>query len=138
MTETLPTPQDVEEILKRGPFNRWLGLRVMKVSLDSIEVVATWREEWIVNPQHRYTHGGILAAVVDVAADWAMVARFGRGVPTIDLRVDYHRPALPGDLTATGRVVKGGKTFSVAEALVFDTDKKLVASGRGAYLSAVP
>ena len=47
-----------------------------------------------------------LAALVDLAADWAMVTRTGRGVPTIDMRVDYHAAAMPGDLTVKGRVVK--------------------------------
>jgi acyl-coenzyme A thioesterase PaaI-like protein len=44
------------------------------------------------NPDRRYTHGGVLAALVDLGADWAMVKTLGLGVPTIDLRVDYHSP----------------------------------------------
>ena len=70
---------------------------------DGIEIKAKWREEWVVNPQRRYTHGGILAALIDIGADLAMVRHTGRGVPTIDMRVDYHAPAMPGDLTRTAR-----------------------------------
>ncbi len=62
----------------------------------------------MVNPERRYTHGGILAALVDLAADWAMVKQTGRGVPTIDMRVDYHRPPCRGDLIARGKVVRAG------------------------------
>ena len=90
------------------------------------------------NPERRYTHGGILATLVDLAADWALVSRTGRGVPTIDLRVDYHRAAMPGPLTIRGEVVHAGRQFSVAEAKVFDGDGKLLASGRGTYLTAPP
>jgi uncharacterized protein (TIGR00369 family) len=75
---------------------------------------------------------------VDLAADWALVSKTGRGVPTIDLRVDYHRAALQGDLTVKGKVIKFGSQVSVSEAQVFDKDGKLVASGRGAYSTATP
>lgn len=137
MSEAM-TPEKVEAMLTRGPYHQWLGLKVLRVDEDGIELRATWREEWVVNPDRRYTHGGILAALVDLAADWAMVAKTGRGVPTIDLRVDYHRAAMPGDLTARGRIVKFGGQLSVAEASVFDKDGTLVASGRGVYMTAPP
>ena len=132
------TPAAVEEMITRGPFNKWLGLRIHKVDAEGIELTATWREEWVVNPQRRYTHGGILAAIIDLTADWALVAHTGRGVPTIDMRVDYHRAAMPGDLTAKGRIVKLGSQFSVSEASVYDKDGALLASGRGVYLTAAP
>jgi uncharacterized protein (TIGR00369 family) len=137
MTEKL-TPAAVEEMITRGPFNKWLGLRIQKVDEEGIDLTATWREEWVVNPQRRYTHGGILAAIIDLTADWALVAHTGRGVPTIDMRVDYHRAAMPGDLTAKGRIVKLGSQFSVSEASVYDKDGALLASGRGVYLTAPP
>ena len=128
----------VQQLLRRGPFHAWLGLQVLKVEPDAIEIKAQWREEWMVNPERRYTHGGILATLVDLSADWALYTRTGRGVPTIDLRVDYHRAALPGDLVARGQVVKWGSQFSVAEAQVYDSEDHLVASGRGVYLTASP
>ena len=59
-------------------------------------------------------------------------------VPTIDLRVDYHAAAMPGDLTAKGKVVRQGGQFSCAEASIYDKDGKLLASGRGTYFTAPP
>jgi len=139
MTETtLPTKEEVQARLRRGPYHEWLGIEVLSVAEGEIELSAKWREEWVVNPDGRYTHGGILAALVDLTADWALVSQTGRGVPTIDLRVDYHRAAMPGDLRAKGKVVKFGSQVSVAEAHVYDADGKLLASGRGAYSTARP
>jgi uncharacterized protein (TIGR00369 family) len=77
-----------------------------------------------------------LATLVDLGADWAMVSRTGRGVPTINLHVDYHAPAMPGDLTIRGKIVRMGGQFSTAEARVFDREGNLLASGRGTYLTA--
>jgi uncharacterized protein (TIGR00369 family) len=132
------TLDEVQALITRGPYHQWLGLRVVAFTDDAIEIKATWREEWVVNPERRYTHGGILAALVDLAADWAMVTKTGRGVPTIDLRIDYHAAAMPGDLTAKGKVIRFGGQFSTAEAQVFDAGGKLLASGRGTYLTASP
>src|ERR1700756_2191668 len=134
----VPSVEDVQKLLSRGPYHQWLGLKVIAVGEGSIELTATWREEWVVNPDRGYTHGGVLAALVDLAADWAMVKNLGRGVPTIDLRVDYHAAAMPGDLTARGKVVRFGGQFSTAEAQVLDASGKLLASGRGTYFTAPP
>ncbi len=130
--------QSVQEMLLRAPYHRWLGLSVLALDENGIDIRATWREEWVVNADKRYTHGGVLAALVDLAADWALVKRTGRGVPTLDLRVDYHAAAMPGDLIAKGRVIKAGGTISTAEAHVYDLEGKLLASGRGSYFTAKP
>ncbi|EJN06631.1 PaaI family thioesterase [Herbaspirillum sp. YR522] len=131
-TEVIPSAEEVQARLLRGPYHQWLGIEVQQVGPGSIDLSARFREEWVVNPEGGYIHGGILAALVDLSADWALVATTGRGVPTIDVRVDYHRPAR-GNLRAEGRVVKTGRQFSVAEAKVFDAEGQLVASGRGVY-----
>jgi uncharacterized protein (TIGR00369 family) len=132
------TIERAQELIDRGAYHRWLGIKVIALHDDGIELTATWREEWVVNPERRYTHGGVLAALIDLTADWAMVKNLGRGVPTIDMRVDYHSPAFPGDLTLRGKVVRMGSQFSCAEAQIFDAQGKLLASGRGTYFTAPP
>ena len=132
------TLEQIQAIITRAPFHQWLGLTVLAVGDDSIEIKATWREEWVVNVERRYTHGGILAALIDLAADFALIKQTGRGVPTIDMRVDYHRAAMPGDLTARGKVVRFGGQFTTAEAEIIDSEGKLIATGRGTYFTAPP
>ena len=138
MSEQQLSVEKLQELISRGPFNRWLNFTVLKSGADGVEIKAAWREEWVVNVERRYTHGGILAAILDVAADYAIAAQLGRPVPTIDLRVDYHKPAMPGDLTAKARIVRIGSQYSTAEAYLYDKDGALVASGRGTYFTASP
>lgn len=132
------TIEKLQQIISRGPFNQWLNFTILKIDAAGIELKAAWREEWVVNPDRRYTHGGILAAIVDVAADYAIAAQLGRPVPTIDIRVDYHKAAMPGDLTAKAQIVRNGSQYSTAEAYVYDKEGALVASGRGTYFTAPP
>ena len=137
MSERL-TIERLQQLITRGPFNQWLNFTVLKADENGLEVSVKWREEWVVNPDRRYTHGGILASIVDVVADYAIAAELGRAVPTIDLRVDYHKAAMPGDLTAKARVVRMGSQYSTAETSVYDKAGALVASGRGTYFTAPP
>ena len=136
MAEAKYTMESLEQRLAVGPFNRWLGFKVLKMDNSGLELKATWREEWVVGIERGYTHGGILASIIDVAADYAIAVQLGRPVPTIDIRVDYHRAAMPGDLIAKARVVRLGSQYSTAEASVYDGAGTLVASGRGTYNTA--
>ena len=136
MTENIVDQEKLQERLVANKFNAWMGLKITKLDDHSIEITMNWREEMISNPKARWTHGGILGALVDVTADFMIAAKVGAPAPTVDLRTDYHRAATPGNLRAVGKIIKIGGTFSTAEAEVFDEEGKLIASGRGVYFTA--
>lgn len=125
----------LDAMVRGSPFHQWLGVGLRKLESDSVELGMPWREEFVSDPVIRYTHGGILAALIDLAADFAIAAKLGRGVPTIDMRVDYHKAAMPGPLIARARVIKLGGTLATAEAQIYDERHALIASGRGVYLT---
>jgi len=132
------TEAELAERLSVAPFHKWLGLELTEMTDDSIIIRVPWREEFVVNVDVGYTHGGILATLIDVAADYAIAAKLGRPVPTIDMRVDYHRAAMKGDLIVEAKALKLGAMFSTGEAWVYDEAGKLLASGRGVYFTAPP
>lgn len=130
--------EQIEALILRAPFHRWLGLEVVHAADGLIEMKAIWREEWIANADRRHTHGGILAALIDIGANWALATKLGTGSPTIDLRTDYHSPAFQGDLIVKGSVLKFGRRLSTAEACILTAEGKAVASGRGVFLTERP
>ncbi len=138
MAENIVSLEKLQARLTANPFNAWMGLAITALDEETIEVTMSWREEMVSNPQARRTHGGVLSALVDVAADFMIAAKVGAPAPTVDLRVDFHRAAAPGDLRAVGRVIRIGGTFSTAEATVYDSEDRLIASGRGLYYTAPP
>lgn len=129
------TVADVQAIVDRSAYLTWLGIKVLSVGEDTLEIKATWRPEWVANPKVGQTQGGIHAALIDFAANLAMIGKMGGPVLTIDLRIDYHRVAMKGDLTVRGKVIKFGRTVGTSEAEVFDEQGKLLASGRGSFLT---
>lgn len=82
----------------------------------------------------RQFHGGPLAALIDVAGDFAVGMLIGGGVPTMNLRIDYLRPAVGEYMEAIAVVRRMGKTSSVVDIDVMSSDGKLVAIGRGTYV----
>lgn len=119
-----------------SPFQRWLGLRVTEVDEGRMRVSLPWKEDLVSNPNPPTVHGGILASVIDLLGLYSVLTTGNASLATVDLRVDYHRPAGPGDMFAEAHVIKLGTKVSTAETKVFDGDGKLLASGRGVYLMA--
>ncbi len=129
-----------EQIFKRiekrfsNGFHQWLGVRLTAVEDEWVEIECPWRDEFEGAPGT--CQGGVLATLIDMAAEYAIAARLGDPVPTINLRVDYHIPVRPGQLVARARVVKPGATVTTAETRILDFEGKLVCSGRGSFFSA--
>ena len=135
----LPNKLDFDELaamVASAPFHRWMNLHLLALNERDVVIEMPWRDEIVSNTKHGYAHGGLLATLIDLTADYAVAAKLGRGVPTVDMRVDFHRPAMPGVLRTTGRVIKLGRTLATAEAWVADEAGKLLASGRATFLAA--
>lgn len=128
--------QQLQAVVDRSSFNRWLGMKVDAVGERSVTLRITWRDELVSSPERQSTHGGVIAALIDCSADYAIAAALGHAVPTIDLHIDYHRVATHGDLIAEASITHLGSTMGAASARVTDVDGRLVASGRGLYMVA--
>ena len=128
----------IQDLVDRSPNNTWLGLRVIRADAEGVEIEAAWREEFISAPERRAVHGGVLAALVDSGAVFAVVARTGLLAATVDLRTDYHAVPISAAMRLTGQVVHQGRRISTAEARVLDRDDRLVASGRATVFSLEP
>jgi len=121
--------------LAESPYHRFLGLELQRYDDGLVEIVMPFREEFLREDGSDWLHGGIIASLIDIAGDYAVYSRTGGDVPTVDLRIDYLRPAKRGSLRATGRIVKVGRRVGVADVEVRDEQGQVVAVGRGVYAS---
>ena len=121
-----------------SPFMRFLGLEMVRAEKGLVEIRLPFRDEFLRNDGSDWLHGGVVSALADIAGDYAVISETSMGVPTIDMRVDFLRPARRGDLTAIGRTVRVGKTISVADVEIRDATGTLVAVGRACYASPRP
>lgn len=134
-TKKLQKP-DIEAIFSRSPFIRFMNLEVLRVDHDKGEFAVRMplRAEYERREGTQQFHGGAIAALIDVVGDFALGMLVGGGVPTMNLRVDYLRPAVGAFLEGIAVVRKTGKTSAVIDIDIFSEDRKLVAIGRGTYV----
>ena len=128
----------IQAMLDRSPFIQFLGLKVTATDLAKQEVTmrAEMRPEFERGAQSGQWHGGPIAAIIDTVGDYALGMVLGRGLPTVNFRVDYLRPAINTGLTTTARVRRAGRTVGVVDVDVFDDKQALVAVGRATYSTA--
>jgi uncharacterized protein (TIGR00369 family) len=129
------TISELQVNLDRSPFIAFLGLKVVEAdpAREQVTMTCTMRPEFERGAGTGQWHGGPLAAIIDTVGDYALVMALRRGLPTINFRVDYLRPAIKTGLLITARVRRAGKSVGVVDVDVFDDRKALVAVGRGAY-----
>jgi uncharacterized protein (TIGR00369 family) len=130
---TIPFPP-----LDDSPYQRWLHLEWVKAERGLVEIRLPWQDAFLRAEGSDWYHGGVIAALIDIAGDYALWTEVGSGLPTIDLRVDWLRPARKGALLARGRTVRAGRTVCCADIEVFDEQGVLVAIGRGTYATPKP
>jgi uncharacterized protein (TIGR00369 family) len=125
----------IEAMLGRSAFIRFLDLEVVSLDVEREELVLRMpmRPELERGPGSGQFHGGPIAAFVDVVGDYVLVMLLGGGVPTINFRVDFLRPAVSVALLGTGRLRRAGRTVGVVDVDVHDAEGRLVAVGRGCY-----
>ena len=80
--------------------------------------------------------GGLIVTLVDYAFYLAVKSRLspGQKTVTVELKVNFIAGALEGELTATARVVSGGRRIIVVEGDVKDNNGVVVARGLSTYM----
>ncbi len=134
------TKEDIQKLLDRSPFISFLNMEVTDASEDKqqITIRTPMRPEFERGSGTGQWHGGPIAAVIDTVGDYAAAMILGRGLPTVNFRVDYIRPALNTALNAIGTVRRLGKSVGVVDVDVFDDRGALVAIGRATYSTLTP
>ena len=140
MTKPKPEPlsrDQVQQLFDRSPFISTLGLKVVSLDYDASELTV----EMALQPAFERSagskqfHGGPIASLIDTVGDFAIGMMLGGGVPTINIRIDYLKPAVGDGLVAVARVRRAGRTVTVVDIDVFNAKHEPVAIGRGTYAS---
>jgi uncharacterized protein (TIGR00369 family) len=135
LSASRPDQQELHDLLQSSPFHQLFDLGCTRADAEAGEVELLMRYTPAVerSPGSGQYHGGAIASLIDIAGDYALWAVLGHGVPTINIRIDYLRPAAATDLRATARVRRAGRTVGVVDIDVCDDQQRLVAVGRGTY-----
>jgi len=130
-------------------FNQTLGLKVLHLGPGGPRLAFEMRPELVGHYQYGRLHGGVISATLDAMAGLAiMVAlgekhvdesaeqvmhRFAR-LGTIDLRVDYLRPGIGTQFTASAEILRLGGRVGSAQMRLVNEDGTLIATGAASYM----
>lgn len=119
-----------EFFLDQAAFHRWAGLRLLALAPGRAELGFTAAEPLLVPNSNikgaDYVHGGILNALLEPAALFAMLGHMQETekAVTVDIHVQHMRPVEKGaTVLLVGRLKRRGKSlaFCEAEAIVDGT-----------------
>jgi uncharacterized protein (TIGR00369 family) len=134
---------------ERIVFNQVLGLRIETLEGESVAASLDMRHELIGHFTHQRLHGGVISATLDAMGGLATMAAIGARhldeppearlarfskLGTIDLRVDYLRPATGPRFSATAQVLRLGSRVASTRMEFFDAQARLLATGSAAYI----
>ena len=124
-------------IVNRSPYFALLSMEIKDLQWGT-SLLEVQLEEKHLQP-FGMVHGGVIASVVDAAAFWAVFPQVekGKGLTTVETKINYLAPAQKGKLLAQGRCIKMGRSLALGEAQVKDAEGVLVAHGT-ATMMVVP
>jgi len=87
----------VEQFIRTLPHGQALGIQLVSCdpTLGRCVLSQPWREELVGDPDSGVLHGGVITALLDTLSAACVIARSIRPQATLDLRIDYLRPATP-------------------------------------------
>jgi uncharacterized protein (TIGR00369 family) len=116
-----------------------LGFRFVSVSPARGSLEVPWREDLVGDPDTGVIAGGVVTSLLDHTCGMAMAAAAGEepfSTATLDLRIDYMRPAAPRTgVIAEAHCYKLTRTIGFVRAEAWDVDRSdLVATAQAAFI----
>jgi uncharacterized protein (TIGR00369 family) len=135
------TPERLAEIadriLRYLPQAQALNFGLVSVDVARAALKAPWREDLMGDPDTGVIAGGVVTTLLDHVCGLAVqtATEDGFGGPTLDLRIDYMRPAAPRTaVIGEAHCYKLTRTIAFVRATAYDADPSdPVATAQGTF-----
>ena len=120
------------------PHNRTLGMSCVELADGRATYVLPYADKLIGNPITRVLHGGAITALMDAASGAAAFMKLERptSLATLDLRIDYLKPAEPGrDVTCLAECYKRTRNVAFVRSVAYHENvNDPIASSTGTFM----
>ncbi len=128
--------------VERAPHMLDTGMRITAVSPDRGSMSMPARPDWVGDPGRQVLHPGVLTVLADSACGLAVGAALPQRVPyaTLDLRMDYLRPAGPGHaLHCEAHCYRLTRSVAFVRAEVWQADRaQPIATAQATFMLSTP
>jgi uncharacterized protein (TIGR00369 family) len=131
------------ELMTGGiPWGRRMSFRVTKLEKGRVWGLQPWKERLVGDPDTGVIHGGVLTAFLDNLSGMAASSSLNeaRFVSTLDLRIDYMRPAEP-----KREIIGEAECYHITRNVCFthawayhENRDKVIATAAGAFAINMP
>jgi len=130
-------------------FNKVIGLKVTSLRPDGVTGRVDMKSDLIGHFAYNRLHGGVISASLDAMAGLAVMAAIGARhmdeaplqrlqrftrLGTIDLRIDYLRPAIGDHFELRASVTRLGSRVASTRMEFLGADGELLSTGAAAYI----
>ncbi len=120
------------------PHNQDLGIEMLEAQGGRALAKLPYQERLIGNPETGVIHGGVVTTVIDTVCGLAVMTALDEVQPiaTLDLRIDYLKPAKPSeDLLARAHVYKVTRQVVFVRAVAYQSDEEQpIANAVGTFM----
>ncbi len=120
--------------MNEAPYFQLLGMEVVELAEGYARMIVPVNDS--MNSALGTLHGGVLSSLSDSAVAMALFTVIGPGDKpvTVELNINYLRPAGDSQLTATARIVSRGRTIAVGDVDITDDLDRLIAKSRATFM----
>ncbi len=130
--------QAIKAMNQGSPHARALGIETISIGPEGSVLRAAYKPELVGDPETGVIAGGVVTALLDHACGQAVHTALEQfmTIATLDLRIDYMRPAEPGkDLFARAHCYKATRSVAFVRAVAYDNDPDdPVAAAQAAFM----
>jgi uncharacterized protein (TIGR00369 family) len=135
-------PDDPGELMSALPHSREIGMRLHRAVEGRSLLSVPYDEKLVGDPDSGVLHGGVITALLDTACGSAVMSMPEklRATATLDLRIDYMRPASAGQTVfAAAECYRMTRSIGFARAVAYHDDPgDPIASAAGAFMLERP
>ena len=134
---TIPKPHIAQQFIDALPHARALAMKMLCFEAGIAEIAMDYDPRFVGDPETGVLHGGAVSALMDTCCGAAVISHPAAPITTatLDLRIDYMRPATPGQrIVARAQCYHVTRSVAFVRATAMDDDRaRPVATATGAF-----
>lgn len=130
--------ENIKQSFAKQGLMKTLNAQLVSVEKGEVKISCEFNEG--LSQQHGFFHAGVATSIADSACGYAALTMMPENadVLSVEFKINFLKPASTPKLIAIGKVIQSGKTLTVCEGFVFDSEEKKLIAKMTATMISIP